>query len=327
VATVAADSVSARGLVMLRDLLMSSPAARAAVEDERARAERGASPGTASPLRSEGRAVLAVNAGLFGGFAAFTMQRATGSEDPRVLYPLLALGAGVGIGGALLVADEWDVTTGDAFYLAAGGWWGAASAFLIGAGRSVQPFDDRYAWGIGGGLAGVSLATLALARERMDEGDAVLAHSGGMVGLLLGAAGEMLYRGSSKDVTPYTGMGYGAAAGVLAAGALATRVTVSPSRVLLVDLGAGGGSLLGAAAASPLVFEHLTPARTRGWLSATLAGGAIGGVVTWCLTREGVPAGAGAWLEHGQPVAGVLGVTATGSAEAPIYGAGWRGDF
>jgi hypothetical protein len=326
VASVAGDSVSVRGLVMLRDLLSSSAAARAAAQEELERSQRGTSQGIMSPLRSQGRAVLAVNAGLFGGFTAFSMQRASGSDDPRVLYPLLALGTGVGIGGALLVADEWDVTTGDAFYLAAGGWWGAASGLLIANGRSVQPFDDRYAWGVGGGLAGVTLATLALTRTPMDEGDATLAHSGGAFGLLLGGAVELLDRGTT-ELTPNTGMGYGAAIGVLAAGALATRVTVSPSRVLLVDLGVGGGALLGAAAASPLVFQNATPANTRGWLSATLAGSAVGGVAAWWLTRDGTPAGAASWLDHSRPLAGILGISATREGGTPIYGAGWSGEF
>jgi hypothetical protein len=52
-------------------------------------------------------------------------------------------------------------------------------------------------------------------------------------------------------------MGIGSAVGLLAASALATRVTVSPSRVLLIDIGVGGGALLGAAATSPLLFQNI----------------------------------------------------------------------
>ncbi len=327
VATVTGDAVSVRGLVMLRDVLLSSAAARAAVQQEREQTEKGTSQGIMSPLRSQGRAVLAVNAGLFGGFTAFGIQRSSGSDDPRVLYPLLALGTGMGIGAALLVADEWDVTTGDAWFLSAGGWWGAASAFLIGAGHAVQPFDDRYAWGVGGGLAGVSLATFALTRTQMDEGDAMLAHSGGALGMLLGGAGEFLYRGTTTDVTPYAGMGYGTAAGLLAAGALATQVSASPSRVLLIDVGVGGGALLGAAAASPLIFQNATPGNTRGWLSATLAGSVLGGVGAWWLTRDVGAAKAASWLPPGRPVAGVIGTSATKSGGVPVYGVGWGGGF
>src|SRR5580704_16442043 len=175
VETVPADSVGVRGLVMLRDLLSPGAAAQAAVEQEREKAARGSARGIMQPTRSQGRAVLAVNSALFGGFTAFSLQRSSGSDDPRVLYPLLALGTGMGIGAALLVADEWNITTGDAWFLSAGAWWGATSAFLLAAGNDLQPFDDRYAWGVGGGLIGASLATFALTRATMDDGDAMLA--------------------------------------------------------------------------------------------------------------------------------------------------------
>jgi hypothetical protein len=325
VETVPGDSVYVRGLVMVRDLLSPQAAAAAAVEQERELAARGTSQGIMGPLRSQGRAVLAANAALFGAFTAFSMQRAAGqSDDPRVLYPLLVVGTGIGIGGALLVADEWDVTTGDAWFLAAGGWWAAGSAFLIAAGQNVQPLDDRYAWGVAGGLLGAGAATLALTREAMDDGDATLAHSGGAVGLLLGGATELLYRGTT-DLTPYTGMGFGSAVGLLAAGALATRVTVSPSRVLLIDLGVGGGALLGAAATSPLLFQNIqrpTESNTRGSLSATLAGSVVGGVVAWWLTRDTPPSHASL---HGWPTAGVIGASPTRSGSTPVYGVGWAG--
>src|SRR5580658_5518433 len=166
VETAPAESVGVRGLVMLRDLLSPSAAAQAATERDRERAEAGESRTSAAPPRSAGRAVLAVNAALFGGFTSFSLQRSSGSTDPRVLYPLLALGAGIGVGSALLVADEWDITTGDAWYLSAGAWWGAGAGFLIAAGRHVLPLDDRYTVGIAGGLLGASLATATLALTR-----------------------------------------------------------------------------------------------------------------------------------------------------------------
>jgi hypothetical protein len=322
--TVQGDSVYARGLVMLRDLLSPQAAAAAAAERDREQAAQGTSQGITSPLRSQGRAVLTVNAALFGAFTAFSVQRASGSDDPRVLYPLLAVGTGIGIGGSLLVADEWDLTIGDAWFLAAGGWWAAASAFLITAGQDIQPLTDRYAWGVGGGLLGVGLATFALTRTKMDEGDATLAHSGGALGLLLGGASQWLYLGRT-DVNPYTGAGYGTAIGLVAAGALATRITVSPSRVLLIDLGAGGGALLGAAAASPLIFQNQTEPRTRGWLSATVGGSIAGAAVAWWLTREPSPKRSA--LLPGVPSAGVIGSSPTRGGSTPVYGVAWGGEF
>ncbi len=336
VETVAGDSVYVRGLVMLRELLASPAAIAAAVERERELAARGTSQGIMSQLRSEGRAILALNAALFGAFTAFSAQRASGSDDPRVVYPLLAVGTGVGIGASLLVADEWNVTTGDAWYLAAGGWWGAASALLMAAGQDLQPLDERYAWGVGGGLLGVGLATVALTRKTMDEGGATLAHSGGALGLVLGGATELLARGTTEakpdapgTAFPATGAGLGAAVGLIAAGALATRAQVSPSRVLLVDLGVGGGALIGAAAASPLLFaniDHPTQSNTRGSLSATMGGALAGGVLAWWLTRE-MPAPSRHTRIPGSPSVGVIGASASRHGAEPAYGVTWGGEF
>jgi hypothetical protein len=333
VETVPGESVGVRGLVMLRDLLATEAAAKAALEQERLEAGRGTAQGVTTPARSEGRAVLAVNGGLFGAFTALSLQSATGGQgDPRVLYPLLALGTGVGIGAALLVADEWNVTTGDAWFLAAGAGWGSVSGFMLAAGHDVQPLTDRYSWGVGGGFIGLGLATVALTRTSMNDGDATITHSGGVLGLLAGGAIDWLGRGTTT-VTPYTGMGIGTAVGVVGAGVLATQATVSPSRVLLVDVGAGGGALIGAAAASPLIFQNPTifqspsgdGGKTRGWLSATLGGAVIGGGLAWWLTRN--MDARHAWSLPGSPSAGIIGSTAARGphGEAPIYGVAWSG--
>ena len=335
VETVPAESVSVRGLIMMRDILSPNTAQIAATERERDRLNGGAGAGVMSPLRSQGRAVLAINSALFGGFLAYSIQRSSGSDDPRVLYPLLALGTGVGIGGALLVADEWDVTTGDAWFLAAGGWWGAASGIFIANGRHIDPFTDRYAWGVAGGFVGLATSTLTLVKFRMDEGDAMLAHTGGALGMFFGALGELAYRGNYQDVTPFTGMGYGAAIGLVAAEALATQVTASPSRVLLIDVGVGLGALAGAAAASPLIFDQLTETKTRWWLASTMAGGVVGGGVAWFLTRSAWTSKtartehgpqASPW-RYGTPTAGVIGSSATRTGAVPAYGIAWSKSF
>jgi len=243
-----------------------------------------------------------------------------------VLYPLLALGTGIGIGAALLVADEWDLSTGDAWFLSAGGLWMTMSGLFIADGRDVQPLTDRYSWGVAGGFIGLGLATgtFAITHSSMDDGDAVMTHSGGALGLLLGASIQWIDQGTTST-RPFTGMGYGAAIGVVGAGVLATQVTTSPSRVLLIDVGAGGGALLGAAAASPLVVQNQTADKTRAWLSCTVAGSLAGGGITWWLT--GKHGRAAAWLP-GTPTLGVLGMSpapGTRAGEVPIYGLGWSG--
>jgi hypothetical protein len=325
VETVKGEDVAVRGLVMLRDLISPTLAEQAeASERERERVEASASAGaiTTNP-RSPGRAVLAVNGGLFGGFVAYSVQRSSGSDDPRVLYPLLALGTGVGLGSALLVSDEWDLSTGDAWFLAAGAWWGAGAGALIANGQHVEPVDDRYAWGVGSGLAGLGLATFAMTRGKMDEGDAVLTHSGGAIGLFLGSIAELGYRGTT-DATPYSGAGFGSAIGVVSGGALATLTQVSPSRVLLVDAGAGLGALAGAAAASPLLFGDVTEGKTRAWLAATAGGTLAGATISGFVTRDAPSRKA---FLFGTPTAGVIGASATPTGPVPAYGLGWSGRF
>jgi len=322
--------VSVRGLVMLRDLLNPVAAAQAAaVERERARVDESAKERLMTPLRSQGRAVLAVNGALFGAYVAYSVQRASGDDDPRVLYPLLALGTGVGIGGALLVSEEWDVSTGDAWFLAAGAWWGAASGLLLANGSDVTPFTDRYTWGAGGGLIGLTLATVALTHGKADEGDAVLAHSGGALGLLLGGLTEMAYRGTSTDVTPNYGAGIGSAIGVVGAGALASFVRVSASRVMLVDLGAGLGALAAAASGSPLLFQNKSESKARAFALITGAGTLAGGTVAWFMTRDvdGSKSAARTFPHGLSPMGGVIGSSVTPTGVVPAYGVGLSGRF
>lgn len=316
--------VSVRALVLLRDLLTGGSVVAV---DAGPRPQESASTGIMAPLRSQGRAVLAVNAALFGAFTAFGIQRASGSEDPRLLYPLLTLGTGLGLGSALLVAEEWDIGTGDAWTIAGGAWWGAAAGVLVANGRHVQPVSDRYAWGVGGGLIGLGLATFSLTRSRADEGDAALVHSGAGLGLGLGSLANFFYRGD-LDVTPYTGAGYGAAAGLVLSGALSKLVTVSASRVMLIDLGAGLGAAAGAAAGSPLVFEEVTPDKTRGFVGATFAGTLVGGTAAWWFTRERSSAperAAAAARSPIVPFGGVVGASASREGSSPAYGLGVRG--
>ncbi|MCL2778857.1 MAG: hypothetical protein FWD73_12725 [Polyangiaceae bacterium] len=325
---VSGADVSVRGLVILRDLLSTTPAP----DESGPRPQESASTGILSPLHSQGRAVLAANAALFGAFTAYSVQRASGSDDPRLLYPLLTLGTGLGLGSALLVAEEWDVGTGDAWTLAGGAWWGAASGVLIANGRNIVPLTDRYAWGVGGGLIGLSFATFVLSRGSADEGDAVLVHSGAALGMSFGALADLFYVGDIENRTPHTGAGYGAAAGLVAAGLLATQVQVSSQRVLLVDLGAGLGAASGAALASPLVFQNVTESKARGFVSATAAGMIVGGGVAWVLTRGSSNAASvantiSASGMHVVPMGGVIGSSETRYGTSPAYGVGIRGIF
>jgi hypothetical protein len=203
---------------------------------------------------------------------------------------MVALGTGLGLGASLLVADEWDISEADAWYLAAGAYWPGASGYLIAVSYETKPEDrdDSYLYGLIGATTGIGLGTVALATGELGEGGAVLTHSGGAFGMLFGAMTEVAIKGTSAD-TPTRGMGVGSGVGVLAAGIAATQVDIPSSRMLLIDLSVSLGGLGGAALASPLVFvEDPQPTNTRLWLGAVAAGAVAGGIIGWYATdRDG----------------------------------------
>ncbi len=276
------QALEVRANVMMRDVVHSLQGGSPAHAPTPQALE---SPLDSEAPRSQGRAVLALNAAVVGGYVGFSLQHASGSDDARLTYPLVALGTGIGLGASMLVADEWDITLGDAWFLSAGAWWPIASGVLLAKSYNVQN-EDRYVYGLVAASAGVTLSAAALSFKPMSEGGAVLAHSGGAAGTLIGGLTEMAYRGSTK-LTPERGIGYGAGIGVLAAGALATQVKVTSSRMLLIDLAGSLGALTGAAAASPLLLvrEKESAARNRLWLASIAAGTVIGSGIGWLSTR------------------------------------------
>jgi len=278
------QALEVRANVMMRDVVHSLAASSLAQTPNPAPPEPVLD--TEAP-RSQGRAVLALNSAVIGGYVGFSLQHASGSDDARLTYPLVALGTGIGLGASMLVADEWDITLGDAWFMSAGAWWPIASGVLLAKSYNVQD-EDRYVYGLVAASAGVSMSAAAISLKPMSEGGAVLAHSGGAVGSLIGGLTEMAYRGRTK-LTPERGIGYGAGIGVLAAGALATQVRVTSSRMLLIDLAASLGALTGAAAASPLLLvrENESSGRNRLWLASIAAGTVIGGGIGWLSTRGG----------------------------------------
>lgn len=276
-----ADDLDVRVAVMMRDLLQSRPE-MASVPSAAAAADE---PEPEEP-RSSGRAMLALNAAMFGGYVGYSIQAASGSADERLVYPLVALGTGIGLGGSLLVADEWDVSVGGAWFLSAGLWWPTSAGLLL-AGHYDVPKEDRYVYGVVSGTAGVALAVAAMSISNITDGDAALLHSGGVLGMGLGGLGQLFAEGRTKK-TPVGGMGYGAAIGTLGAGVLATQLKIKASRVLLVDLGVTLGALTGAAAGSPLLLvdQEESKPRTRAWLGGIVAGSVLGAGIGWWSTRR-----------------------------------------
>ncbi|HYP91204.1 MAG TPA: hypothetical protein VEQ59_23725 [Polyangiaceae bacterium] len=276
------EDLDVRVAVMMRDLLQACAQVPALSARPKETVEE------LEPIepRSSGRAVLALNAALFGGYVGYSIQAASGSSDERLIYPLVALGTGVGLGASMLVADEWNVTVGDAWFLSAGLWWPTSAGLLLAAHYDV-PKEDRYVYGVVAGTAGVALAVATMSLTHISDGDAALAHSGGVLGMGLGGLTQLFVDGRTKK-TPIGGMGYGAAIGTLGAGVLATQLELKASRVLLVDLGATLGALTGAAVGSPLLLvdQAESKPRTRAWLGSIFAGTLLGAGVGWWSTRK-----------------------------------------
>lgn len=280
------DDLDVRVAVMMRDLVQSRPveAPPAPSPDVEASGAESEASDQREP-RSSGRAVLALNAAVFGGYVGYSIQAASGSADERLVYPLVALGTGVGLGASMLVADEWNVSVGGAWFLSGGLWWPTSAGLLLAAHYDV-PKEDRYVYGVVAGTGGVALAVATMSLTHVTEGDAALAHSGGVMGLGLGGLTQLFIEGRTQK-TPIGGMGYGAALGTIGAGVLATQIDPKASRVLLIDLGATLGAVTGAAAGSPLLLvdQQESKPRTRAWLGSIFAGTLLGAGIGWWTTR------------------------------------------
>jgi hypothetical protein len=314
------NELALRATVMLRDLVTARQAA-ASGEATPGRADR-VEP--AAPLavraRSLGRATLAFNSALFGAFVGYSVQRSSGSDDPRLLFPLLALGTGIGLGASAIVAEEWDVGLGDAWFLSAAAWWPALSGLMLARSRERSDPSTEPSFALVGAVSGLGLATTSLVLVGgMSQGGALMTHSGGAFGTLLGGMTELAVRGSTEGDAPYRGLGYGAGIGFVLAGTVATFVDIEPARVLAIDLGAGLGGLAGAAATSPFIFRERTSSGDRAFLVATMGATAAGGLAAWLWTRK---APARAALPGAVPYAGVV---AESWDRSPVLGVGLRG--
>ncbi len=273
------ESLELSVLRLLRDVVRS-------VRPERQPKPTAAPARTEAPRDDDGRAYLATTGALVGGYVGYSLEHIAGSSDARLIYPLMTLGAGVGVGASLMAADEWEVRTGEAWYLSATTLWSTAAALFITDGVGLADSSHRHAYGLLGTATGLSLGTLAISVTEITQGGAILTQSGALFGGLFGALTERMIE-ANVDERPTLGLGVGLGSGTLLAGLAATLApNPSPTRVVYIDLSAVLGGLTGAAAASPvLVGNKVTQTETRVWIGSVAAGTLLGAVAGYVLTE------------------------------------------
>ncbi len=289
--TLAID-IPARALVLLRPLLLDavnrvdkSSQSHASQPSHQTRSVSPASSGPVpaaagvlAPAHTSGRMVLAVHGAAFGAFTGYAVERSSGSGDSRLLFPLLALGASVGAGAAILSSDEWNLPSDHAWALGTSLIAGTASGYALG--RQYNDGNTAHrplAYGVAGGLAGAAVGITVLTQSSRPNVAPVLG-SGAFLGALTGGLAARLVDGRLSGPSA-RGVGEGLAVGLVGAGVLAIVATTADlTRLGNLDLGAGLGALLGAAAGTPFLLEPKSASNDRLFLACT-AGGMIGGAV------------------------------------------------
>lgn len=252
---------------------------------------------------SEGKATLATTGAALGGYFGFALESAGGDIDTRLVYPLVALGAGVGLASALIVAEEWPLTRPEAWYISGGGIWLTVAGVLIASEQDLKHRTDRYPYGLIGTAAGLGISGYVVSQRSVSEAEAVFSQSGALFGAIAGGFVQEL-ADPAHGRFPRLGIGVGAGGGWLLASLGTARLMpgLSSSRVLFADLGGFLGALVGAAAASPAVVNQGPPRAgdRRAFVGASLGGLVLGSVVGYWLggsadvpSSPEVPDGAG----------------------------------
>jgi hypothetical protein len=227
---------------------------------------------------SQGLPILGATGVIVGGYLGFALERVGHNpQKPGLVYPIIALGAGIGFGTAMIICGEWDISTGEAWYLSAATLWPTAAATLIATYPHKSPSGSDYSYGFVGTFAGLALGTLALQKREPSETDAILVNSGGFFGGILGGVAQRIVDPLDGN-QPFLGAGIGIASGVLATGLISLSMDQMPwERVVYADLGAALGALSGAALASPfLAGRRIDGKENRLWAASAGAGLLLG---------------------------------------------------
>jgi hypothetical protein len=223
-------------------------------------------------IDQSGRTDVLIFSGYYGLWLGIAVPLALEADTPEVYaLGLLFVPAFSVLVGHLATKDR-DVTDADASLISSGGWLGTLHG-LGWAGIADKSGEEVIAWGIAGGLGGITLAMGLNSAFEFSEGHAALTGSalwwGGWLGLLT-ALGVGL---EEDDVLKAALIGSGGLTVVTALAAHDTPLT--RSRVRFMNL----GGFLGAAAGAGVLLLATPddePSAALVWGLSTIAGGYIG---------------------------------------------------
>jgi hypothetical protein len=230
----------------------------------------------ASPPRTvtggnEGRGRLVLWSSLYGIWFGIATDVVLDITGPRavIVAPLVGLGAGISI--SLAATRNYDLSVGEAWTIITGLDYGSFNGALWAGGLD---FGDKgvVSAAVATSVAATSVGVLVAHEKSPSAGDIELVRSGLLWGTVSGFLLTVVVAPQANTHNALKAVAASMDAGFLAGVALATNVTVSRNRVLIIDAGALAGGLIGGGTA---------------WLIAGtnnngqgLAAAALGGVLT-----------------------------------------------
>ena len=215
------------------------PAVDAAVLREAARQAKAA-------YEEEGWAELAINQGLaMPGIVGVLLPGGTFQPgEPAVPVTMAMAGLGIGVGGAYLLDQHYDMDRGHAMAIFTGEWAGLMNGYLASA--IVKPRDYRGHWRymLGGTLAGGAAGAAAGHYLDLSSGDMALINAGGLWGGVLGLT-SLYYFEANDDASSYIRFAGAVNAGMAVAAGLARRWSPSRKRMAVINMSAVAGAALG----------------------------------------------------------------------------------
>lgn len=195
---------------------------------------------------SEGWAELAINQGIaMPVIVGLLIPGGTFQPgEPAVPVTMAMAGLGIGVGGAYVLDQHYDIDRGHAMAIFTGEWAGLMNGYLASA--IAQPRDYRGHWRymLGGTLVGGAAGAAAGHYLELSSGDVAVVNAGGLWGGVIGLT-SLYYFDAEDEASSYIRFAGAANAGMALAAGLATRWKPTRKRVAVMNMSAVAGAALG----------------------------------------------------------------------------------